>query len=224
MLERLHVLINVKPDTQTKAMSLLRAVLDAGQPLIQLRMKGLTDRESVDLAHQVVDECHARSVRCVINDRADIALATKADGVHLGEHDLPVDTARRILGADAIIGGTARNPVDALRLQHYGATYLGCGPAFATTTKSGLPAPLGPDGVKLVADAVAIPVIGIGSINSSRVSAMLHAGCHGVAVINAIAGAVNPTQTTAHLLHVIHQHFLKQNFLKPSATDVETRV
>ncbi len=122
-------------------------------------------RRALDFATAVLRVCLEHGALCLVNDRVDIALAAGAHGTHLGAHDLPVAAARRIAGPGHLIGGTARDPARAAALVAAGADYLGVGPAYATTTKTGLPDPLGAAGVAAVARAVPVPVIAIGGVD-----------------------------------------------------------
>ena len=189
------------------------AALAGGAPLVQLRTKEGSDRTRLELAAEVVDRCHRAGAWCLVNDRADIAVASGADGVHLGADDLPVAAVRALVGPDLVVGATCREPVVARQAQAAGADYLGVGPAYVTTTKLGLPHPLGPGGVGRVAAAVDIPVVAIGGVTCERIPDLLDAGAHGVAVAGAafapapappsavglgsVAGAVSPATTAA---------------------------
>lgn len=170
---------------------------------MQVRIKGSSDASMLVECEQIVTAAHKTQALVIVNDRADIALAVGADGVHCGADDLPVSVLRRVLGPDALVGGTARDPDTALRHQADGASYVGVGPVYATATIDGLPEPLGPAGVERVAAAVDIPVIAIAGITASRVPEMLNAGAHGVAVIGAVAHAANPVEATAELLEAL---------------------
>ncbi|MGH9191410.1 MAG: thiamine phosphate synthase, partial [Acidimicrobiales bacterium] len=139
----------------------------------------------------------AAGATCLVNDRADVALAVGADGVHLGVEDLPVAAVRRLVGPDLFVGGTARDPSAARRLVDEGASYLGVGPTFATKSKTGLPQPIGVAGVRAVASAVSVPVIAIAGITAQRVDEVIAAGAWGVAVIGAISDAPDP-HSAAH--------------------------
>jgi thiamine-phosphate pyrophosphorylase len=135
-----------------------------------------------------------------VNDRADVALAVGADGVHLGAEDLPVAAVRRLVGPDLLVGGTAREPSMARRLAEEGASYLGVGPTFATKSKTGLPEPIGVAGVRAVASAVSVPVIAIGGITAQRVDEVMAAGAWGVAVIGAVSDAPDPHSATHEMM------------------------
>jgi len=183
--------------------SLADAAFRGGAPAVQVRIKGSSDAAVLAECEQIVAAAHEAQAVVIVNDRVDIALAVGADGVHGGADDLPVPVMRRVLGPDALVGGTARDPDTALRHQADGASYVGVGPVYATSTKDGLPEPLGPAGVEKVAAAVDIPVIAIAGITASRVPELLNAGAHGVAVIGAVAHAADPIAATSELLEAL---------------------
>jgi thiamine-phosphate pyrophosphorylase len=182
------------------AFAVVNAALEAGAPVIQLRAKGLPDRELYALASRVTEACSQRGVCCIINDRVDIALAVGADGVHVGADDLPVTVAAGLLGDGRVLGATARDPETARRHESAGASYLGVGPAYSTSTKDGLPPPLGPEGIARVAGAVSIPVIAVAGVTAERVPELIAAGAHGVAVISTLSEADDPRAATRALL------------------------
>ena len=198
MLGRLHVLTDARPGRDPRAV--IPVALDAGAEVIQIRVKGWADREIYLLAEEVVARCELYGAMCIVNDRVDVVLATGAAGVHLGADDLPVAVARRILGPDALVGGTARDPLSARAAVGAGASYLGVGPCYLTDTKIGLPAPIGPGGVQAVASAVDVPVIAIGGIGIGQVSGLRAAGAYGVAVVDAVSGAADPAAAVRGLL------------------------
>jgi thiamine-phosphate pyrophosphorylase len=190
-LGRLHVLVD--------AVELAAAALDGGAPTLQVRLKAGTDAARFTLAAAIAERCRAAGALCLVNDRADIAVAVGADGVHAGAEDLPVAAVRRVVGADAVVGGTARTPAVARRLVAEGASYLGVGPTYATGSKDGLPDPIGLAGVRAVVDAVDVPVVAIAGITAARVPEVLATGAWGVAVIGAVAGAADPRSATREL-------------------------
>lgn len=198
VLGRLHVLTDARGGPA--ALAAVTAALAAGAPVVQVRAKGCTDRALHDFAREVAARCADRGATCIVNDRVDVALAIGAAGTHLGADDLPIEAVRRVAGAGHLVGGTARDPARAAALVAAGADYVGVGPAFATATKAGLPAPLGPAGVGAVAAAVAVPVIAIGGVTAERVPGLLAAGAHGVAVVTAVTDAVDPAGATRRLL------------------------
>ncbi len=198
-LGQLHVITDTRPGRDPLAV--VRAALAAGAPVVQVRVeKTATDREAYDLALRVAAQCAEYRATCLVDDRLHVALAVGAAGGHVGADDLPVAAARRLLGPAAILGATARAPETALAAVAAGASYVGVGPAYTTSTKDGLPAPIGPAGVVAVAATVDVPVIAIGGVTAARVPELLAAGAYGVAVVGAVSGAADPERATAELL------------------------
>jgi thiamine-phosphate pyrophosphorylase len=198
---RLQVLTDL--DSTRDPLAVVDAALAAGVPVIQVRAKAQPDRDLLALAQAVVERCRAVGATSIVDDRVDVALATGADGVHLGDDDLPVHLARRLLGPDAVVGATARDPAAGRARVEEGADYLGVGPTYATTTKVGLPDPLGPEGVGAVAAAVGVPVIAIAGITAARIAEVLAAGAHGVAVVGAVSRADDPGRAATDLLAAV---------------------
>lgn len=178
----------------TRDLALLPALVAAGVDGFQVRAKGLPDRELLAFARQVIAAGDGAAI--VVNDRVDIALAAGADGVHLGIDDLPVAQARSI-APGLLIGGTCRNRAAALAARDAGADYAGFGPIHTTTSKEGLPEPLGVDSLTAAADV--LPLIAIGGLTTPSVSAVRRAGAHGIAVIGAIWDQPDPV-AAAHTL------------------------
>jgi thiamine-phosphate pyrophosphorylase len=204
-LPRLHVITDTRRlEAQPDPLAVVETALIAGARLVQVRPEDhYTDREAFDLATAIAALCGQYGAACLVNDRVHLALAVGADGVHLGADDLPIDAARRILPAASIIGGTARDPESARAARRAGATYLGVGPVWGTTTKAGLPQPIGLEGLAAVCEAVDLPVIAIGGITAERAALCREAGAHGVAVVGAISTAADPREATAELLEAV---------------------
>lgn len=197
MLGRLHLITDTRFGRDP--LKILPAALAAGVEVIQVRAKALGDRDLYAMTEQVVAMCGAFGAACIVNDRLDVALAVGAAGTHLGDDDIPVQASRRAAGPDFIIGATARNPAAAIAAVAAGATYVGVGPSFVTSTKEGLPPPIGAAGVAEVCKAVSVPVIAIGGVRADRIPALIEAGAHGVAVIDAVYGAVDPIAAVREL-------------------------
>jgi thiamine-phosphate pyrophosphorylase len=185
------------------SLGVAEAALEAGAPTLQVRLKTGTDRDHLRLATTIAERCRDAGATCLVNDRADLALAIGADGVHVGADDMPVAVVRRLLGPDAIVGGTARDPETARAVVAEGATYLGVGPTFVTRSKRGLPEPIGVEGVRAVALAVDVPVIAISGITPDLVDEVIGAGAHGIAVISAVADSPDPHIATHDLLMAV---------------------
>jgi len=197
---RLHVIVN--PTLDDPAIKLARMVLEAGAPLLQVRAKGVSDRERLALTGPIVALCREYGAMAIVNDRADLCLATDANGVHGGADDLPTTVLRSLVGRERVVGATARNATQSLAAEAAGADYVGAGPVYATSSKVGLPAPKGTDVVRDVA-GWSIPVIGIGGITPERVPEVVAAGAHGVAVIGAISDAEDPGAATRAFLEAL---------------------
>jgi len=200
-LPRLHVLTDTRFGRDPLAV--VRAALSAGARAIQVRDKGATDRGLLDLTRRVVELAEPSAAYVLVDDRVDIAMAAEACGAHLGSDDLPLAVARVLGGARFLLGGTARDAASAVAAEADDADYVGVGPAFSTTTKSGLPDAIGVPGVQSVARATALPVIAIGGITPVRVPALLAAGAHGIAVVTAISQAADPAAAAAAFLRAL---------------------
>ena len=173
--------------------------LQAGVTLVQYREKNGPGKGMLEKARQLIALCHKYNVPLLVNDRLDIALLSGADGVHLGQDDIPVAEARRMAGGDFIIGATAHNEEEALAAEAAGADYLGCGAVFATHTKKDT-VPLGLDGLKAIRQAVRIPIAGIAGITTENYQQVLATGADGVAVVSAILGAASVREAVNQFL------------------------
>lgn len=200
---RLHVLTD--DAAPSAVLALVDRVLAAGAPAIQVRAKGVDDRAWLALATDVAARCRDAGALCIVNDRADIAVAAGADGVHLGADDLPVAAARAVVGPDLLVGATARDAEQARAAVADGADYLGVGPVHATQTKQGLPSPIGTEGLAAVTAAVEVPVLAIAGITARRVPAAIGAGAHGVAVTGAVSRVDDPGAAVHDLLAALDQ-------------------
>lgn len=157
-----------------------------GVSVVQLREKSCTSREFYELAVRVKKITAALNVPLIINDRIDICLAADADGVHLGQKDIPCAAARKILGRDKIIGVSAALPEEARQAELDGADYLGVGAVFSTSTKSDT-RPVTPEIIRQIRAAVSIPFVAIGGINKNNIPQLYGLGINGAAVVSAVA-------------------------------------
>ena len=181
-------------------LALVEAAVRGGATVVQLRAKDLPARDFAALAQEVARRLASTGVPLLINDRVDIAIACGAAGVHLGQDDLPVPDARRVLGPGAVIGVSVNTPEEARRAAAEGADYVGAGPAFATSTKDTPLAVLGPDGVARIKRAAGVPVVAIGGITAANAASLTAAGADGVAVVSAILGSPDPEGAAADLV------------------------
>jgi len=176
------------------------AALAAGKPAVQLRAKGVSARELLELGRAVLPLARERGALVFVNDRLDVALALGADGVHLGPDDLPVAAARRAMGAGFLIGASTDDPAAAKQLVLDGADYIGCGAVYATSTKADAGDVIGLAGLDRVARAVEVPVVGIGGITVERSAEVATTHAAGVAVVGAVMAAADPGVAVRGLL------------------------
>lgn len=164
---------------------------EAGARLFQYRDKHASMREAYAMACSLRDLAHAHRALLLINDRCDLALAADADGVHLGQHDLPVETARRLLGPDRLIGLSTHGASEVTEGDSSGADYLGFGPIFPTGTKAAHEPVVGVQGLKAIRPLTRLPVFAIGGVTCDHVAALRRAGADGVAVASTIVTAAD---------------------------------
>ena len=164
-----------------------------GASVVQLREKDCSSREFYELAVRVKKITAPKNVPLIINDRIDICLAADADGVHLGQKDLPCKEARKLLGEHKIIGVSAALPEEAAKAQADGADYLGVGAAFPTDTKSDTRA-VTPEIISKIRAAVTIPFVVIGGINSENIRSLYGLGINGAAVVSAVVAKPDITE------------------------------
>ena len=176
-----------------------------GAKWIQLRAKGLALPEWIRLAAQVVSVCRTHDAVCVVNDSVWVALASGADGVHLGREDISAPEARRILGPQKIVGVTVNFPEDAARVIREGvADYAGVGPWRHTVTKQKLAPVLSPETLRtLLATLAPMPCVVIGGVTASDIPAILDLGAHGVAVSSAVVTAPEPDRATREFIEAL---------------------
>jgi thiamine-phosphate diphosphorylase len=179
------------------------AALQAGCPMLQLRAKDLSTCELLALGTQLRQLTRDCGALLIVNDRVDIALAVEANGVHLGEQDFPIAIARRLLGDQAIIGASAATPERAIAAKSHGASYIGVGPIYSTTSKADAGDAIGCAAIEQIKDAAGLPVLAIGGITRDNVAAVIRAGADGVAVISAVSEADDMAEATSALLDAI---------------------
>ncbi len=167
-----------------------RLFLEAGIRIVQYREKSAPARRMVEEARAIRELCSSYGATFIVDDRADVAYAADADGVHVGQEDVPVEALRRMLGG-AIIGASASTPEEARRAEEEGADYLGVGSVFPTGTK-GDARVIGLEGLRAVLKATRLPVYAIGGIRIEHVRVLKGVGVHGVAVISGILGSPDP--------------------------------
>lgn len=178
---------------------IVRAAVEGGVTCVQLRDKHASTREFLDEARRVREMLAGTNVPLIINDRLDVALAVGADGVHLGQTDMHISDARRLVGERLVIGISAESVADAIRAEAEGADYIGVSPVFTTPTKMDTAPPLGLEGLRAIRRTVRLPLVAIGSIRHDNAAEVLRAGADGLAVVSAIVSAPCPRMAAAAL-------------------------
>jgi thiamine-phosphate pyrophosphorylase len=209
-----YALIYVTDDSitdDTAFFAILEDALKGGASMIQLREKSLNTLSFFNRALKAKTLCHAYRVPLIINDRIDLAIAIDADGVHIGQTDMPYRKARELLGATKIIGLSVSNMEQAVVAENLKVDYIGVSPLFNTSSKKFDLAPsLGIEGLKMIRPLFSKPIVCIGGINEKNVAEIIKNGADGVAVISAISKAEYPEKETKNLKEIICQTGLIQ--------------
>jgi thiamine-phosphate pyrophosphorylase len=190
---------------ERSTVDVVRAAVEGGVDVVQLREKGASARERYELGRELRAVTAEAGVPLLVNDRVDIARAVDADGVHLGDDDLPVDAAREQLGGEAVVGRSVSTVEGARAAEVAGADYLGVGAVFHTDSKDVREpeSELGLKRVREIAAATDLPFVGIGGVTVENAESVVAAGADGVAVISAITGATDPRAATERLASAV---------------------
>ena len=194
------------------------AAVSGGVTCVQLREKHCSTREFLEEARRVRELLAGTGVPLIINDRLDVALAVAADGVHLGQNDMHLSDARRLVGERLVIGISAESVADAIRAEAEGADYIGVSPVFTTPTKMDTAPPLGLEGLREIRRAVSLPLVAIGSIRHDNAAEVLRAGADGLAVVSAIVSAPCPRTAAAGLRQRIQSTHNEEPACKQKST------
>lgn len=181
--------------------------LRGGCKWVQLRMKDTTDNKFLSIGRKIAALCRSYNATFLLDDRVHLVTELDADGVHLGKNDMPISEARRILGNEKIIGGTANTFADVQHLAAQGADYIGCGPFRYTPTKRNLAPILGLEGYRNILKqmqqaGISLPLIAIGGIVSTDIAALRDIGVNGIAVSGAVLGAADPIKEMKKLIEI----------------------
>jgi thiamine-phosphate pyrophosphorylase len=183
--------------------TLAEHALKGGAAMIQLRHKTASGSQLFSWAVAIRQLCNQYRALCIINDRIDIALASKADGVHLGQQDIPASAARKLIGKACIIGVSASSPEEALQAELDGADYIGFGHIYPTSSKLKSFSPLGSEILRKTASLVSLPIIAIGGIKQENAASIISCGASGIAVIAAVSKANDPVVASHDLVSAI---------------------
>ena len=182
---------------------IVREAVEGGVTMVQLREKECPTGEFVALAKRLKALLAPLGVPLIINDRVDVALAVDADGVHIGQSDMPYEVARRLLGKEKIIGLSVENFEDLEVANTLDVDYVGISPVYGTPTKSDTAEPFGLEGLRRAVEMSVHPTVAIGGMNAQTIGEVMAAGTDGVAVVSAICSAPSPRKATEELLGVI---------------------
>lgn len=200
---RLHVLTDVELQSRFDHVELARLAIAGGADTIQFRQKTGSTRELIETARALKKACAEGGVTFLVNDRVDVALASGADGVHLGQSDFPIPLARELLGAGALIGGSASTLDEARQCAADGADYVGFGPVYPTGSKADANPVSGLGALAAVCGSAGVPVIAIGGIGLANLRDVLGAGAYGFAVISAVCCQPDPAGAARALVTAI---------------------
>jgi thiamine-phosphate pyrophosphorylase len=188
-----YLVMGIQDIKGRSAPQIAELALRGGATMLQLREKNIDIRKVLEIGKVIRQHCKDYNVPFIVNDRVDLAIVLEADGVHVGQTDLPSYEVRRLMGPDAIIGVSAGNRFEAQRAMSEGADYLGVGSIFATSTKKDAGLPVGVEWVREVRSmAEDVPIVGIGGINAENAFEVVRAGADGVAVVSAILNQSDP--------------------------------
>jgi thiamine-phosphate pyrophosphorylase len=176
-----------------------RGAIAGGVTAVQFRDKQMSTRQQVEVAQTLQALAREAGVPFIVNDRVDVAQAVDADGVHVGQDDMPARVARRLIGPRRILGVSAETVEQAIQAEKDGADYVGAGTVFATGTKPDAGEPIGLEGLRAIAQAVNIPVVAIGGIDETNALSCMQAGAAGVAVVSAVAWAEDVAEAARRL-------------------------
>ncbi|MCG8566134.1 MAG: thiamine phosphate synthase [Desulfobacterales bacterium] len=179
--------------------SIVEAAAAQGLCCVQLREKKADTRTFLEQAQALKSILAGTGIPLVINDRLDIALAVEAEGVHIGQSDMPYDTARRLLGPNALIGLSVESWEDVEAAQDMELAYIGVSPVFATPTKTDTKTPWGLEGLAKIRAFSRHPLVAIGAVNATNAESVIQAGAHSLAVVSAICSASDPGAATQEL-------------------------
>ena len=187
----------------------VRIALEGGCRWIQLRMKEASIEEILPIAQEAMSLCRMYDATFIIDDFVELAKQIGADGVHLGKNDMPIAEARKILGKDFIIGGTANTFEDVQMLHQAGADYIGCGPFRFTTTKKNLSPIIGLEGYQQIISQmkennISLPLVAIGGITKEDLPSLMQTGISGVALSGSILRAENPIEEMKEIIQTTH--------------------
>ena len=196
-------LVTDNSDDEEKFLKTIEEGIKGGVTVVQIREKTADTLDFYNLALKVKEITEKYNIPLIINDRVDIALAIDADGVHVGQSDMPCDVTRKLIGKDKILGISAATVDEAKKAQKDGADYIGTGAVFPTTTKNDASS-VTKEELKKIVESIDIPVVAIGGINLENASQLTDTGIAGLSVVSAIMSSENPKKSSQELLKIFN--------------------
>ena len=196
-------LVTDNSDDVEKFLNTIEEGIKGGVTVVQIREKTAETLDFYELALKVKEITTRYNVPLIINDRVDVALAIDADGVHVGQSDLPCDITRKLIGKDKILGVSAATIEEAKKAEKDGADYIGTGAVFPTATKDDAPS-ITKEDLKEIVESINIPVVAIGGINLDNASTLIDTGIAGLSVVSAIMSSENPKKSSEELLNIFN--------------------
>jgi thiamine-phosphate pyrophosphorylase len=201
----LYIITDQKLAANRSVVQIIKSVILGGVTIIQYREKTADTGVMIKQAQALHEITRKAKIPLIINDRIDVALAIDADGVHVGQKDMPAIKVRKMIGKNMILGVSANTVNEAIQAERDGADYIGAGPVFITLTKPDADPDIGLQGLKEIKEAVSIPVVAIGGINVKNAEDVLKIA-DGIAVISAVMGAKNPRKVAEELSIIVKRH------------------
>lgn len=186
------------------SLSDVKNAVDAGCRFVQYREKNKTKNEMIKEATELKKICEGKAL-FIVDDHVDVALAVGADGVHIGQKDVSVEDARRLLGSDKIVGLTVHNVEEAVKAEKLGADYVGIAPVFKTDTKGDSDEPCGVDMIKKISENISLPIVAVGGIDKNNVKSVIYSGADGVVSVSAVLKSNDVNREVKDFIRIINE-------------------
>lgn len=202
----IYIVTDRRTAGERSILDVVRAAIQGGATVVQLREKTATTRDMIAMGQALHEITRAAGIPLIVNDRVDVALAIDAEGVHVGQDDMPAPLARQLIGPERILGVSAETVAQAQQAERDGADYLGVGDVFGTPSKPDAGAPIGVARLGEIVRSVAIPCVAIGGITLENAALAIETGVLGVSVISAVVGAPDPEAAARQLRERVVRH------------------
>jgi thiamine-phosphate pyrophosphorylase len=212
----LYVITTEVPELNRTHLDVAREAIEGGATIVQFREKKKGTRETIEIGSALRKLTRQAGIPLIVNDRIEVALAIRADGVHVGQNDMPLEEVKKLVPDHMVIGVSATNLKEAILAEEGGVSYLGVGPVFPTPSKDDAAEPMGINRLAEIRRRISIPIVAIGGITLENLEVVLQTGIDGVAVISAVACAPNMKKATKELCRYMADYKNRKNKLKVS--------